>query len=77
MEFETKTEMKSYIKSLERKALKLFKSGKRGPEVNKMLDKVIALEDEFEKLYGHNPGNYFPRKRSKKAKKSYTPDLWE
>lgn len=77
MDFETRTEMKSYIKKLERKALKLFKSGTRGKDVNDMLNKVIKLEDEFEKLYGYNPGNYIPKPRKKREKKSYEPDLWE
>jgi hypothetical protein len=73
----TKSERKNEIKKLERKALKLFKSGTRGPEVNKMLDKVIALEDAYEKDFGINPGNYFPKARKKREKKSYEPDLWE
>jgi hypothetical protein len=73
----TKTERKDEIKKLERKALRLFKTGKRGPEVNDMLNEVIRLEDEYEKEFGVNPGNYFPKARKKREKKSYEPDLWE
>lgn len=77
MDFENRTEFKNHIKNLEREALRLFRSGKRGKEVNEMLNEVIRLEDEYEKEFGINPGNYFPKKRKKREKKSYEPDLWE
>jgi len=73
----TKTERKDEIKKLERKALRLFESGHHGKDINKMLDEVIRLEDEYEKDFGINPGNYIPRPKKRRAKKSYEPDLWE
>ena len=73
----TKTERKDEIKKLERKALRLFNSGSRGKDVNEMLDEVIRLEDLYEKDFGINPGNYIPKPRKKRVKKSYEPDLWE
>lgn len=73
----TKSERKNEIKKLERKALKLFNSGSRGKDVNKLLDKVIKLEDKYEKDFGINPGNYFPKPRKSKTKKVYQSDTWE
>lgn len=82
----TKTERKEEIKILERKALKLLKDSSdpmrktrnpHGLKINKMLDRVIKLEDKYEKDFGINPGNYFPKKRSKRTKKSYEADIWE
>jgi hypothetical protein len=82
----TKTERKEEIKNLERKALKLLKDSSdpmrktrnpNGLKINKMLDRVIKLENKYEKDFGINPGNYFPKPRKSRAKKTYEADVWE
>ena len=82
----TKTERLNDIKKLERKALKLLKDSSNpknktrninGLEINKMLEAVIILENEFEKDFGKNPGKYEPKSKKKKYNTVKVPDVWE
>lgn len=43
------------IKKLEAKAIKMFRNGEDGKKVNKLLEQVIQLENEYKKKHGRNP----------------------
>ena len=51
----TKTESLKKIKDLDKKTMKLFKSNKNGPKVNKMLERLFRLEDKHFKQFGRHP----------------------
>jgi hypothetical protein len=55
----TKTEQRERIKKLESRALRLFKNGGDGKDVNRMLEQVIKYEDLYYKRYGINPSKQY------------------
>jgi hypothetical protein len=55
----TKTEQRERIKKLESRALRLFKNGGDGKDVNRMLEQVIKWEDLYYKRYGINPSKQY------------------
>jgi hypothetical protein len=55
----TKTEQRERIKKLEARALRLFKNGGDGKDVNRMLEQVIKWEDLYYKRYGINPSKQY------------------
>ena len=52
-------EMRDKIYSLERKALALDKKGGHGPKVNKLLERVIKMEDQYYKKFGKHPSKQY------------------
>lgn len=78
----TKQERKIEIHKLEKKAIKLFKltnSKEENERINKMLEKVIRLEDKYEKEFGINPSiqKYGKQPKKRKGRKKQTTTLQE
>lgn len=65
-----KTELLKEIKSTQSKAMKSFKSKrKNGKKVNKLLEKVIKLEDQYFERFGTHPSKEYGDIYNKKVKK--------